>query len=276
MLEFPKKWFPGTGGGFRFDYDEESGPEWAPFAKAKEEALLKIRGMSIGETLLQDLQESTCKVEVLYGKRPNAAGLVSTGNADKACYLEVADGRRLRDKLQMLCNDPRTAASAGVQGALRKLAAAKIVPLKDQGGELQVPALELGPLELGKVAYWVMDHLTPGPGADVWVIWQHDLLDVSGEFVNSPPPAWAKRPHWVALAHELIHAWRIATGRVVFHPTVTNYYEEAMTVGLPPYDRCAITENRFRECGGEPHRSFYGPTTRAKSETAQKKYPQKV
>jgi hypothetical protein len=39
---------------------------------------------------------------------------------------------------------------------------------------------------------------------------------------------------------------------------IEEYYEEAITVGLPPYDGCKFTENRFRNLSGAAPRTFYG------------------
>ena len=55
-------------------------------------------------------------------------------------------------------------------------------------------------------------------------------------------------------------------------PLIEEYYEEAMTVGLPPYDGCKFTENRFRQAGGEALRTFYGQKTKIISEDAQRKH----
>jgi hypothetical protein len=83
-----------------------------------------------------------------------------------------------------------------------------------------------------------------------------------------------KRPAWIALAHELIHAWRLVCGTCVFRPSAIgeNYYEEAMTVGLPPYDGCRYSENRLRLLKGLPLRTFYGPTTQNQSVHAASKH----
>jgi hypothetical protein len=45
-----------------------------------------------------------------------------------------------------------------------------------------------------------------------------------------------------------------------------------MTVGLPPYDGCKFTENRFRQFSGEPLRTFYVEDTKVVSEAAQRKH----
>jgi Effector protein len=274
MLEFPEKLFPGNPRGMRFNYGVLENPKWGDFCKAKDEALLALSGTQIGATLIGEIERSKWLVEVLYGKERNAAGLAKLASADEACYLEVTDEKQLQKTLQKLLRDPVHSKSPEVANARRKLAAAKIVIPNAPIAEIEVPPLNLTLLERGKVAYWIMDHLTPGPGAAAWVSWQHDVTDLSSVFAKDAAlPGWAKRPPWVALAHELIHAWRMVSGRVVFHPTLDEYHEEAMTVGLPPYDRCPLTENRFREAGKEPRRSFYGPSTEAKSTKAALKHP---
>jgi hypothetical protein len=128
-------------------------------------------------------------------------------------------------------------------------------------------------LQRGLIAYHIMEHLTPGPGASAYVVWNPDAQR-AGADQGGEPAAWMDRPNWVALAHELIHGWRLVTGRCVFRPEarVEDYYEEAMTVGLPPYDGCRFTENRFRQAQGMPLRTFYGPKTKLQSEHAQKKH----
>ena len=129
-------------------------------------------------------------------------------------------------------------------------------------------------LQNGLVGYHIMSHLTPGTGTEAIVIWNPDQVDAGADLPPSERAAWMSRPGWVALAHELIHGWRLVTGKCVFRPEprIEEYYEEAMTVGIPPYDGCKFTENRFRQLGGEALRTFYGPKTRILSEDAQRKH----
>jgi hypothetical protein len=129
-------------------------------------------------------------------------------------------------------------------------------------------------LQQGLIAYHIMDELTPGPGTSAIVVWDPAGTDVSNLVDEKNRAPWMVRPTWIALAHELIHAWRFVTGRRVFSPVILgeDYYEEAMTVGLPPYDRCKFTENRFRQSKGLPLRAFYGASTQAQSVRAQKKH----
>jgi hypothetical protein len=141
-------------------------------------------------------------------------------------------------------------------------------------GDVNKTVTRIGYLQNGLVAYHVMEHLTPGSGADVFVVWDPALEDTGAKLPPGDQAAWMRRPAWLGLAHELIHAWRVVTGRCVFRPTPFSeeYYEEAMTVGLPPYDRCPITENRLRQARGLATRSYYGSKTQAQSVAAQKKH----
>jgi hypothetical protein len=126
----------------------------------------------------------------------------------------------------------------------------------------------------GLVAYHIMGYLTPGSGTGAWVVWDPLLKNVGTDLSPQKQADWMVRPPWIGLAHELIHGWRLATGRCVFRPGewTEEYYEEAMTVGLPPYDQCRFTENRFRQLKGLALRTFYGETTRNQSARAASKH----
>jgi hypothetical protein len=129
-------------------------------------------------------------------------------------------------------------------------------------------------LQLGLAGYHIMDYLTPGSGTGAWVVWDPLLVSVGKDLPSDKRAPWMDRPAWIALGHELIHGWRLVSGRCVFRPGALSeyYYEEAMTVGLPPYDQCRITENRLRLAKGEPLRTFYGEPTEDQSKRAAAKH----
>ncbi len=128
-------------------------------------------------------------------------------------------------------------------------------------------------LQCGLIGYHIMDHLTPGSGTGAWVVWEPLLESVGTDLPAEKRAAWMDRPPWIALAHELIHGWRLVTGRCVFKPgPIEEYYEEAMTVGLPPYDQCRFTENRLRHLNGLPLRTFYGESNLSVSNRAAAKH----
>jgi Effector protein len=129
-------------------------------------------------------------------------------------------------------------------------------------------------LQNGLIGYHLMSYLIPGSGTAAFVVWDPEMADAGADLGESERAAWMTRPGWIALVHELIHGWRLVTGQCVFRPEplIEGYYEEAMTVGLPPYDGCKFTENRFRLYSGEPPRTFYGQKTRVISRAAQRKH----
>ena len=102
-------------------------------------------------------------------------------------------------------------------------------------------------LQNGPIGYHIMSHLTPKPEAEALVAWTPNGT-TRVQIWWSKRAEWMTRPSWIGPAHELIHGWRLVTGRCVFRPEtmVEEYYEEALTVGLPPYDGCRFTENKFR------------------------------
>jgi len=66
----------------------------------------------------------------------------------------------------------------------------------------------------------------------------------------------------VMLGHELIHAWRMMTGRRI---VANGWEEEMMTVGLGPGANLPFTENKLRVEAGHPQRTSYNlnPSTAA-------------
>lgn len=100
----------------------------------------------------------------------------------------------------------------------------------------------MGDNEYYRLCLYLYDHLTPGSGADTQVrivVTQEKLPD---------------EPLEVLIWHELVHAWRLMTGRRVFE---NGWEEEAMTTGLPPFSNMLYTENRFRLEAGLPMRDSY-------------------
>lgn len=96
-----------------------------------------------------------------------------------------------------------------------------------------------------KLRVYLYDFLTPGPGSDCLIAFNHKKLNYSEAHRKYLPMSKSPLhlPLPVVLAHELTHAWRVMTGRVLF---LYGWEEEAMTVGLPPFSSMKFTENRFR------------------------------
>lgn len=120
---------------------------------------------------------------------------------------------------------------------------------------LNISALDFKAMEAGtkpidantdaRFRSYLYDFLTPGPGSDCHVGFNHKKLTYSEDHKRHLPASeyYKNRPLPVALAHELVHAWRVMVGRVLYR---YGWEEEAMTVGLPPYSNMKYTENRFR------------------------------
>lgn len=78
------------------------------------------------------------------------------------------------------------------------------------------------------------------------------------EFASEANESWHKRPPGIGLAHELIHAEQAAYGRMIrgaadnpvtnagAQPLTVHAYE-LETVGVPPYDTYAVSENKIRD-----------------------------
>lgn len=108
-----------------------------------------------------------------------------------------------------------------------------------------------------KLRVYLYDFLTPGKGSDCGVRFNFERDNLSPEHKKYLPQShnWQNRPPGVALAHELIHAWRCMVGRVLFN---YGWEEEAMTVGLPPFTFMPFTENHVRvQWGGLAVRPDY-------------------
>ena len=71
-------------------------------------------------------------------------------------------------------------------------------------------------------------------------------------------------PEYIQLGHELIHAWRMMTGRRIVGGN--SWEEEAMTVGLSPFANLRFTENHLREEAKLKSRLKYGGMVAAGTE----------
>jgi Effector protein len=290
-----------------------SGNDADGFESAVKTALERIRSTEVGGSLLSAIEGATNEVLIVKPGQDVGNTCVQSDQSPKACiaacYLEVLDIQSLYNKIGSLTKCGQITAG---HPAVKKFM--KFYFLKDRGGRMEEYTFKQGKgeypiahksqdeahttdsrlrekmkwfmeevpeavgsiefLQRGLVAYHIMDHLTPGPGTGAWVVWDPLLDRVHTDLPAERRAAWMDRPPWIALAHELIHGWRLVTGRCVFRPGrgIENYYEEAMTVGLPPYDQCRFTENRLRHFKALPLRNFYGESTLNQSSRAALKH----
>lgn len=263
------------------------------FQRSVDEALTQIRSTNIGSSLLDEIERAGHEVTIAQAAPVKGNKCVQKDSSElackAACYQEVLDFQSLADevskqgkshpamkKLYKFCVPE---AKGGEQGAYSHTTLKGPRPLAHKKPGEQRTTEEASPLKAqslqrGLIAYHIMDYLTPGSGTGAEVLWDPTSVSLCRDLSADKRAAWMDRPAWIALAHELIHAWRLVTGRCIFQPggTVGDYWEEAMTVGLPPYDGCRFTENRFRHAKALALRTFYGETTLSRSKAAAAKH----
>jgi hypothetical protein len=101
-----------------------------------------------------------------------------------------------------------------------------------------------------RVVHALEDYLETGGGTDCVVTFNDRAKRVDPSY---PKPFteeeyythWWHRPVEVGLAHELIHAWRLLTGRGICK--ANSWEDEAMTIGVNPFIQAKFTENKVRE-----------------------------
>jgi hypothetical protein len=287
------------------------GNEADGFEAAVNAALERICSTAVGSSLLRAIEGAGQEVLIVKAGQNTDNTCVQSSQTeqacDAACYQEVLDRLKLQNKIQELITKnmiqqghPAVLKYMKFHGPKRSDYQTKVrqytVPLAhkqkddrphstdatlkeriqmfDEKRKIDEGIKLVGYLQNGLVAYYIMDHLTPGPGTGAWVVWDPLLESVGTDLPPEKRAVWMDRPSWIALAHELIHGWRLASGRCVFRPGGLSeyYYEEAMTVGLPPYDQCRFTENRLRHSKGLPWRTFYGESTLNQSNRAASKH----
>jgi hypothetical protein len=284
-----------TGVGVQAGVHAWAGADTGKFASTVKGALEEIRSTEVGSGLLTAIDQATNELLIVKAVAPASNGceqpVAGEQEWNAACYTEVLTTQALFDKINALKRKAKDA-----QKKFQKFAG-KSIYSEGEGNERVEMAHKKYPsdhsteqivsgkqsdaainnvqwLRRGLIAYHIMDHLTPGPGTKAWVYWDPLLVRVCTDLPAERRAAWMDLPkNWIALAHELIHGWRIVTGRCVFRPgPIERYYEEAMTVGLPPYDRCPFTENRLRLSKGLPLRTFYGEDTQNLTNRAASKH----
>jgi hypothetical protein len=288
--------------------------EAAAFDKAVNEAFKKeISAFSLGAELIEEIRGAGRALSVLKAGEGQGNHCIPEQQGapalNAACYQEVLNANLLRAKVQeLLTKQLITPSHPAVRKFLKFYVSAQKGGKQEQYMVNTHPIAHKSPdparkaahtteatlraaiwegekiaqaegyvqsLQNGLVGYHIMAHLTPGPGTDAFVVWDPESVDAGADLDDESKRAkWMERPSWLALVHELIHGWRLVTGRCVFHPEprIEGYYEEAMTVGLPPYDGCKFTENRFRFLSCKPSRRFYGASTIVISQAARQKH----
>lgn len=267
MISFPKKYFLG---GLQLPFEVrslENEIDHALYAANGFAAEIEMLSTGVGAQMLREIDASDHTIEVISSPSNSC---IQTGDWRDSCYREFVDDDALVNTLHRLLNGGGygVTTTAGLQLiALIKQNSSSFSmiegPETPQGNKpMVIKEITTNDLGRGKICYAIRDHLTPGRGCDAMVRWNHERTQADGGD-GTITAAWNTRPPWIALAHELIHGWRMVTGRVIFPRPAESQYEEAMTVGLSPYNGCKFTENAFRIAVGEALRNFYGLSDQA-------------
>ena len=141
---------------------------------------------------------------------------------------------------------------------LNREAIARLVGLTAKSlGQIEAGRAMIDSKTKSRLIAYLYHFLTAGGGEDSYVVFNHTRDNLSPEHKRYLPQShtWKNRPPAIALGHELIHAWRVAVGMVLYP---YGWEEEAMTVGVPPFGFMDYTENRIRsEWGGLAIRPDY-------------------
>ena len=248
-----------------------TGDKLAAFHAATRAALDDIKKTSCGAQLIEAIDNSK-NVVIIYRTWTKADGNCEFGETvDISMVVPLSkvhpDGTlELHRVLENACADVSGRSRARVLfnigkakhrflsreafGRLVGVSAKDLVAM--ESGEKAIPA----PLD-EKLRVYLYDFLTPGVGSDCGIRFNFKRDNLSPEHKKYLPAShtWMNRPVGVALAHELIHAWRCMVGRVLFN---YGWEEEAMTVGLPPFTFMPFTENHVRvQWGGLAVRPDY-------------------
>jgi hypothetical protein len=131
---------------------------------------------------------------------------------------------------------------AEANGMKRKKVAALLDLSVEQLKQVEGSLRRVTPSQYYLLLMHLYDWIPPGPGCNTTV--RLDATQSPSHVDKSVyKKDYAKSPLHLILGHELIHAWRMMTGRRFYQG---GYEEEQMTVGLPPFHKLSFTENRLR------------------------------
>ncbi len=244
---------------FRFPAAEGGESEQDAWQRAAGAAFDEIRNNKHGAGLLKEIEDCINEVQIL---KATEVGYNST-------WVEGTPIGMMYGSLQNEFSLTKTFKAALSRG----YASEKLRRLADKYGvgvwnpeDCTVQDWKLNEIgdQMLKCELEIYDCLTPGKGVSCFIRWSPDndfIGDRSSLDMDAPENQWRKRPSWIGLAHELIHAWRYLTGRCIF-PNRSNTEQpklaEWLTVGLSPVDQGKYTENGIRREAWQIPRAIYG------------------
>ncbi|WP_321473930.1 M91 family zinc metallopeptidase [uncultured Paludibaculum sp.] len=248
-----------------------SGSKATEFIDATKGWLDALKRTATGARLLAEIDNTGHTVEIYRtwditdgnyqgGDDPDLAMVkpFTTRNADGTTELQVVLDRASQDtsgrtKLQKFFGIGKAKPKFLKKEAIARLVGVTPSELAQmEGGTKTIP-----PVVDARLRSYLYHFLTPGKGCPCHVVFNHLRDNLSARHRTYLPMShnWEHRPPGIALGHELIHAWRVVAGMVLFK---YGWEEEAMTVGLPPFSFMEFTENKLRvEYGGLAIRPDY-------------------
>ncbi len=243
------------------------------FIAATTEALDALRKTKTGNALIEAIDATGHRVDIYRGWDKDTGnsqgGDSATSGVDMFVDLNTkykTGGTELKVVLERACMDLSKRSSLkkffGIGKAMPRFlgmdGVAKLVGVGTKDLEAMASGKTVIPPHVdAKLRVYLYDFLTPGTGESCHVTFNHKRDNLSPAHKRYLPSShiWANRPPAIGLGHELVHAWRVASGRVLFK---YGWEEEAMTVGLPPFGNMPFSENRIRvEWGGLAIRPDY-------------------
>ena len=225
----------------------------------------RICRKAIGKRLFRQLDEAatTCTVEF-----QDDEALAGDGGA-KAAAWDMYLKRHGRRNVPLKRAIERSGMSFDVICTKINMKWLREIKLTPDGVRQYVDGKPIPSEELWRLIWLLRPYIEPGNGAEATIKIARSIGEEAG--------LSGVRRHWrslwgslkfeeghVVVFHELIHALRLMQGRRVVD---RGWEEEAMTIGLPPFQKEEITENKCRQACHLPIAQKHGDAT-VSSQTA--------
>jgi hypothetical protein len=227
----------------------DAGEDWPILWKA---AIEEIEANQVGGQLLKEIRKAERSVTVRRANDGENMTWTESPNPRQLHYCALNDVEELN----------RVFSEASKNGArvreIVKSSGAKVTWKSTNSTDVSVSEVDLSPIAGWKLLIELEKYncLKTGGGMNCFVRWD-PKSELATDKGAKPEFKWQTRPPWIALAHELIHAWRYVTGRMIF-PESENISDERLTTGLAPYPWGKYTENGVRYYAGQVMRTSYG------------------